>query len=94
MCSRNKKTEHKNNQIQILNALSNSSFSKFNTRQIDVSIYSFFEIERALNENFIFDEAPLPISILSVGLSSAPCSEKTSIVTAKKLQMGKKVLFI
>ena len=45
----------KESQYQILNALSNKSFEEFNTHHLDVKIYSFFEIEKELNKNYLFE---------------------------------------
>lgn len=45
----------KDNQYQILNALTNNSFEYFDSRELDIKIYSFFKIDKTLNQNYIFE---------------------------------------
>lgn len=45
----------KDNQHQILNSLSNKSFEHFNARKLDINIFSFFEIDKTLNKNYLFE---------------------------------------
>ena len=45
----------KENQYQILNAISNKSFDKFERHNINLKIYSLLEIDSDLNKNYFFE---------------------------------------
>ena len=45
----------KDHQYQLLNALTNNSFEYFDSRELDIKIYSFFKIDKTLNQNYIFE---------------------------------------
>lgn len=42
-------------QIQLLNSMTNKDFIEFNTRPTNITIYSLFEIENVLNNNYFFE---------------------------------------
>ena len=65
----------KDNQYQILNAFANNNFGEFNARKLDINIYSFFEIDNNLNENYFFEtekhKNTLPEYLSNLGLTQA-----------------------
>lgn len=45
----------KENQVQLVNSICDNKFDKFNTHNIDIKLYSLFEISKELNQNYLFD---------------------------------------
>ncbi len=43
------------NQMQLLNAICNKDFIEFNTSPINISVYSLYEIDKTINNNYFFE---------------------------------------
>ena len=65
----------KDNQYQLLNSLVNKEFDKFNIHNLDVKVYSLFEISKELSRNYFFEitqyKHTLPEYIAELGLTQA-----------------------
>lgn len=65
----------KENQIQLLDAMCNKDFIEFNNYQTKIKIFSLYEIEKTLNNNYLFEiekyKHTLPEYLSELGLTQA-----------------------
>lgn len=86
----------KENQLQILDSICNKDFIEFNNYQINIRVYSLFEIDKKLNNNYFFEmpknKNSLPEYLAGLGLTQAHIYESIKTSSMSYYLNGKRYL--
>ena len=86
----------KENQLQILDSICNKDFTEFNNYQINIRVYSLFEIDKRLNNNYFFEmpknKNSLPEYLAGLGLTQAHIYESIKTSSMSYYLNGKRYL--